>query len=153
MNKEQLRTQMLAGIITEGQYKAKLNEIKVNKPGRYNSFFQAHLDQEEEIIDYDPDGVEIINSFRNKNITSLDELANNIEDLEFKLTETVSDGSEYDFAFELAERLENLMAEKNLSPTFHKELFDKLSIKYIEYGESMDWDWDDDEYENPFNVE
>lgn len=28
MNKEQLRMQMLAGIITEGQYKAKLNEIK-----------------------------------------------------------------------------------------------------------------------------
>ena len=26
MNKEQLRMQMLAGIITEGQYKAKLNE-------------------------------------------------------------------------------------------------------------------------------
>ena len=30
MNKEQLRMQMLAGIITEGQYKAKLNEgIKI----------------------------------------------------------------------------------------------------------------------------
>ena len=26
MNKEQLRMQMLAGIITEGQYKVKLNE-------------------------------------------------------------------------------------------------------------------------------
>ena len=32
MNKETLRMQMLAGIITESQYKAKLNEIKVNSP-------------------------------------------------------------------------------------------------------------------------
>ena len=30
MNKEQLRMQMLAGIITEGQYKAKLNEISMD---------------------------------------------------------------------------------------------------------------------------
>lgn len=33
MTQEQLRMQMLAGIITEGQYKEKLNEIKINKPG------------------------------------------------------------------------------------------------------------------------
>jgi hypothetical protein len=32
MNKEQLRMQMLAGIITESQYKAKLNEDESIKP-------------------------------------------------------------------------------------------------------------------------
>jgi hypothetical protein len=31
MNKDQLRMQMLAGIITEGQYKAKLNEVTVGE--------------------------------------------------------------------------------------------------------------------------
>ena len=31
MNKEQLRMQMLAGIITEGEYKAKLNEEQINE--------------------------------------------------------------------------------------------------------------------------
>ncbi len=32
MIQEQLRMQMLAGIITEGQYKVKLSEIRVNNP-------------------------------------------------------------------------------------------------------------------------
>jgi hypothetical protein len=31
MTQEQLRMQMLAGIITEGQYKAKLNEVTVGE--------------------------------------------------------------------------------------------------------------------------
>ena len=35
MKKEQLRMQMLAGIITEGQYKAKLNEVTVGEFPQY----------------------------------------------------------------------------------------------------------------------
>ena len=46
MTQEQLRMQMLAGIITEGQYKAKLNEKdstgKVGEPGGFMGFVQ-HL--------------------------------------------------------------------------------------------------------------
>jgi hypothetical protein len=147
MTNEQLRMQMLAGIITESQYKAKLQEIKVNKPGvYYNSFFQAHLDQEEENADSDPDAGEIIDSFRNKNITSLDELVKNIEDLESELAESAEAGS-YDYIDELVERLKDLIIEMHLPHTFQKELFDKLRIKYKEYANSMDWG---DEYEDPF---
>ena len=39
MTQEQLRMQMLAGIITEGQYKAKLNEVTVGE-------FPQHLANE-----------------------------------------------------------------------------------------------------------
>ena len=43
MNKDQLRMQMLAGIITEGQYKIRLNEDEANIPFPtwYNSFIEA----------------------------------------------------------------------------------------------------------------
>jgi hypothetical protein len=39
MTQEQLRMQMLAGIITEGQYKAMLNE----NAGEYNNFWEGTL--------------------------------------------------------------------------------------------------------------
>jgi hypothetical protein len=52
---EQLRMQLLAGIITESQYKAKLNEIKISKPSPLNyllglqSKFKATQDPKERL--------------------------------------------------------------------------------------------------------
>jgi hypothetical protein len=64
MNKEQLRMQMLAGIITEGQYKAKLNEeegtdilsfLKSNK--------QELLSKLTEKFEWDEDDAEMIGEY------------------------------------------------------------------------------------------
>jgi hypothetical protein len=46
MNKEQLRMQMLAGVITEGEYKAKLNENTINN---------KYVVKDEELSDEDGD--------------------------------------------------------------------------------------------------
>jgi hypothetical protein len=50
MKKEQLRMQMLAGIITEGQYKEKLEEFNAN----YGSF-DSEMNEVEEERKYDED--------------------------------------------------------------------------------------------------
>jgi hypothetical protein len=134
-NKETLRMQMLAGIITEGQYKAKLNEDNTD----YNSFFQAHLDQEEENAASDPDGSEIVNSFRNKNIASLDELVDNIESLEFDLADSAG-AYNYDFIIELASRLKDLITKEKFPEG--NELLNKLRANY---RENMDFDEDDED--------
>ena len=42
MTQEQLRMQMLAGIITEGQYKEKLSEITSNTSKLFNKFWSEH---------------------------------------------------------------------------------------------------------------
>jgi hypothetical protein len=46
MNKEQLRMQMLAGIITESQYKAELAEIKINLGGNQDRDYIKDEDDE-----------------------------------------------------------------------------------------------------------
>jgi hypothetical protein len=51
MNKEQLRMQMLAGIITEGQYKKMLNEAFINDKGELEDFdFEDDL-----VVKYTPE--------------------------------------------------------------------------------------------------
>jgi hypothetical protein len=42
MTQEQLRMQMLAGVITESEYKAKLNEITPNTSKLFNKFWSEY---------------------------------------------------------------------------------------------------------------
>jgi len=42
MTQEQLRMQMLAGIITEGEYKAKLNEMDNNEYSKIESYLDSN---------------------------------------------------------------------------------------------------------------
>jgi hypothetical protein len=58
MTQEQLRMQMLAGIITEGQYKAKLNENTFDDNAKaYGVLFVNNDDEEEGGYTYDMDAV------------------------------------------------------------------------------------------------
>jgi len=109
MTQEQLRMQMLAGIITEGEYKTMLTEIKINLGVvNYNSFFQAYLDQETDIYSSESEeDVDFIDSYRNKTVSSLDELVKYIMEIEDTLTEEA--GAYYgEYYGELRERLVDL---------------------------------------------
>jgi len=107
MNKEQLRMQMLAGIITEGEYKTMLTEIKINLGVvNYNSFFQAYLDQEIDISESEED-VDFIDSYRNKTVSSLDELVKYIMEIDDTLTKEAG-AYHGEYYSELRERLVDL---------------------------------------------
>ena len=70
MTQEQLRMQMLAGIITEGQYKAKLNES--NGDYKIDQYKEEALDILNDFIDeFEPKGLfEFIPDLENYNIDS-----------------------------------------------------------------------------------
>jgi hypothetical protein len=123
MTQEQLRMQMLAGIITKGEYKTILDEIKVNKPG-YNDFWEKFLDKEYSMADDESNDKEIIDSYRDKIIKSLDDLVNNIADLDYDLTEEAG-GYPGDFYDELKTKIKNVSDETNFP--YENELFSKLS--------------------------
>ena len=57
MTKEQLRMQMLAGIITEGQYKEKLNENAFNDEDKALGVLFYPSEDEEDAYTYDVDAV------------------------------------------------------------------------------------------------
>jgi hypothetical protein len=96
----------------------------------YNNFFQEHLKQE--LFYKHPEStkdIAIINSYKGKNITSLDELVKNIIDLEDELTE---EAGQYpgDYYGELRERLEDLFYEINFPQS--EELLNMLDKHYEE---------------------
>ena len=57
MTQEQLRMQMLAGIITEGQYKEKLNENVFNDEDKALGVLFYSSEDEEDAYTYDVDAV------------------------------------------------------------------------------------------------
>jgi hypothetical protein len=66
MNKEQLRMQMLAGIITEGQYKAKLNEDEIMVD---SNMLKSYIDEMISLADdmeYTPEMVKELEILKNK---------------------------------------------------------------------------------------
>jgi hypothetical protein len=123
MTQEQLRMQMLAGIITEGEYKTMLDEIKVNKPG-YNDFWEKFLDKEYSMANDEYNDKEIIDSYRDKTIKSLDDLVNNIAELDYDLTEEAG-GYPGDFYDELKTKIKNVSDETNFP--YENELISKLN--------------------------
>ena len=117
---EKLRMQMLAGIITESEYKAKLNE----DAGEYNNFWKTFLDKEYSMANDEYGDKEIIDSYRNKTIASLDELVDNIADLDYDLTEEAG-GYPGDFYGELKTKIKNVSDETNFP--YENELISKLN--------------------------
>jgi hypothetical protein len=133
MTQEQLRMQMLAGIITEGEYKTMLTEIKINLGVvNYNSFFQAYLDQEIDIYSSESEGdvnfsIRFLNSYRNKTVSSLDELVKYIIEIEDALT--VEAGAYHgEYYGELRERLVDLCDKENFPQA--DELLSMLDKNY-----------------------
>jgi hypothetical protein len=127
MTQEQLRMQMLAGIITEGQYKAKLNENEENNP-EYNNFWKKFLDREYSMANDEYNDKEIIDSYRDKTITSLDDLVNNIAELDYDLTEEAG-GHIGEYIEELKRNLKVVSDEMNFP--YENELFSKLNKHHI----------------------
>ena len=136
MTQEQLRMQMIAGIITEGQYRAMLTENEENTP-EYNNFFQKFLDREYSMANDEYNDKEIIDSYRNKTITSLDDLVNNIAELDYDLTEEAG-GYAGEYIEELKRNLKTVSDEMNFP--YENELFSKLNKHHI----YSDDDEDDD---------
>ena len=127
MTQEQLRMQMIAGIITEGQYRAMLTENEENTP-EYNNFFQKFLDREYSMANDEYNDKEIIDSYRNKTITSLDDLVNNIAELDYDLTEEAG-GYAGEYIEELKRNLKAVSDEMNFP--YENELFSKLNKHHI----------------------
>lgn len=110
--------------------KSFLAEGKLLKEGQensYNSFFQSFKNQELSNNSQNPDSVEIIKGFKNRNISSLDELATNIAEVEDMLTDEVG-AYHGEFYSELRERLEDLCDKVNFSQK--EELLTMLDKKY-----------------------
>jgi hypothetical protein len=97
MNKEQLRMQMLAGIITEGEYQVKLNEEQA-----LGTLFTPEED-EDGMIEYYWDDNKVIDVIRNMGYDDPEEIAKEVT--------TVS--SPYDFL----EMIKNKMGDKDLDIT------------------------------------
>ena len=97
MTQEQLRMQMLAGIITEGQYKAKLNEEQA-----LGTLFTPEED-EDGMIEYYWDNNKVIDVIRNMGYDDPEEIAKEVT--------TVS--SPYDFL----EMMRNKMGDQDLDIT------------------------------------
>ena len=97
MTKEQLRMQMLAGIITEGQYKVKLNEEQA-----LGTLFTPEED-EEGIIEYYWNDNKVIDIIRNMGYDDPEEIAKEVTTL----------AGPYDFL----EMMRNKMGDEDLDIT------------------------------------
>ena len=95
----------------------------------YNSFFQSYLNQELSNNSQNPGSIEIIKRFKNRNISSLDELAINIAEVEDVLTDEVG-AYPGEFYNELRERLEELCDEENFPQK--EELLAMLDMNYLD---------------------
>ena len=150
MTQEQLRMQMLAGIITEGQYKAQLNE----NAGNWNNFWKKFLDKELSILTRElpatssgrtpeeEESINIIKSYQDKNVSSLSELVDSIADLDYDLTEEAGyyPGDFYD---ELKEKIKEVSDEINFPYT--NEILILLS-KIPTYSNYLDNEEEEEEY-------
>jgi len=87
MSKELKRMQKLAG----------LNEIRVIPPGTYNAIFQDWIeDQIDMMLRYPEDyqeALEYIKPFKKVSVTSLEELAQKIKEIDDYITEGMEEGS------------------------------------------------------------
>lgn len=114
-----------------GDYIFEVNELNGEESGNiYNDFFQSFLDQE---LSYKhPDNIEdmdFVSSYKNKTVSSLDELIKYIIEIEDKLTEKAG-AYPGEFYYELRERLVDLSDEENFSEA--DELLSMLDKNYEE---------------------
>ncbi len=144
MNKETLRMQMLAGIITESQYKLKLNEcehiiegkLSPERKKRLDSLrieLMASLDPEFEQFDIEeeirePD--EILTDIRNE---FGDVIASQIESGEYKSLHDMEDDDDYDLHLDkLADKIKYGVANYRVTKggKMHKQDVEKMKNYY-----------------------
>ena len=130
MNTEFKRMMQLAG----------LTEIRITPPNQYNIFWQKYLDTEEKSYNSYEEELEVIKLFRTQNITSLDDLADKITDLDEEFSEIAGVYSG-EFAQGLVDDIEKLCDEMNFSQK--DELIDKIKANYNDFDEDDEDDEDD----------
>jgi hypothetical protein len=125
MSKELKRMQKLAG----------LNEIRVIPPGTYNIIFQDWVKGQIDMMKYYPEdyqeALEYIEPFKKVSVTSLEELAEKIKEIDDHITEGMEEGSGSFYYEVVKEPLIAICNERNFGET------DKLISLLDElYGEN-----------------